>query len=196
MNDIAYHAKNLASAGRLMKWRHRNDDSLWTDAEDDVCRRQYPDYKALLKALPERTMGSLKWRCRKLGITPKLHIWTCAENSRFRKMWRRSATMEELLQAFPFATKRMIRSRACDLRLGPRPRVAYKPTGIGLLDALRAECVRRNMVMADLDEFTGSNGYFQGHHWSGHFGRVNHQMIEKAIAILGGTVTVEWRGDE
>lgn len=48
---------------------------LWTEAETEICRSLYPDYKAMRKALPHRTQAALATRCQTLDIAKRRRVW-------------------------------------------------------------------------------------------------------------------------
>ncbi|WP_338531626.1 hypothetical protein [Nitratireductor thuwali] len=163
---------------------------LWTQAEDELCRSLYPDYAALQKSLPGRSYNSIRSRCRELGIQRKLPAWTAAEQSKLRRMYK-TAPRAELAAAFPTRPERSLATMA--RRIGvQRPRSPYKPTGIPLLDELRAECRRQNINMVDLDQYTRGKSYFTQKSWRGRRRAIRYDLIVRGILELGGKIHVEW----
>ncbi len=163
---------------------------LWTDEEDDICRRFYPDYKALVAKLPRRTCRAIHFRCGVLNLTNAIRPWTGEEQSRLRRMYR-SSSKGELKAAFPHRTTWSLTHRANKMRVY-RAKQPYRPSGDDLLDELRAECFRRKITMPDLDVIANGRGYFRRKAWGGQRGRIDMRRIVKAIRELGGKITVEW----
>lgn len=167
---------------------------LWTEAEDEICRRLHPDYSALLAALPGRTKGAVKRRCGSLGVTKKLHPWTGKEISDFRRIYP-TAPAEELRERFDRRTRQAIEARAQSLGVR-RAKPQYVPTGNYLLDALRSRCHEQGLTMRDLDEFVGRRKYFSRTHWRGRRGYINYNAIAAAIHEIGGRLSITWEYDE
>lgn len=91
-----------------------------------LCRQLYPNYKALFAALEGRSHHSIRAQCRRLGLTGPVtkHSWTGDEVERLRELFPTSS-WEELLEAFPFANKKMLQS-AATARGIQRRRYQYK----------------------------------------------------------------------
>ncbi len=184
---------NLASRMRAVtRTRGTNCQGfpLWTDEEDNICRRLYPDYKALVMELPRRTYRAIQLRCGLLKLTNPARPWTGEELSRLRRMYR-SSTKGELKAAFPHRSAFSLTHRANKIRIY-RTKRPYQPTGEHILDELRAECFRRNITMPDLDEIANARGYFRRKAWRGQRGTIDMNPIMKAVRELGGKITVEW----
>jgi hypothetical protein len=73
--------------------------------ESDTLKRLYPDYRALLKALPGRTRHAIKNHARQMGILHRRHVWTGAEIARLRKMAAAGVARNEIAAAFAPLTK-------------------------------------------------------------------------------------------
>ncbi len=101
---------------------------LWTEAETEICRSLYPDYKAMRKALPHRTQAALATRCQTLDIAKRRRIWTARSDALFRRL-DRTASASELCAAFPDHSLKKLCCRGSALGLS-RPKVRYKPTGL------------------------------------------------------------------
>lgn len=163
---------------------------LWTEAEDDICRKFYPDYDALISVLPRRTRCAVKTRCVMLKITNQKRPWTGTERSRLRKMYRMSSR-EELRTAFPDRSHGSLTEKAREIGVC-RAKQPYVPTGDPLLDELRSECFRQKISMPDLDVIARARSYFKQKSWRGLRGCLKMNIIVRAIRELGGTVHVEW----
>ena len=99
-----------------MSMAYENDDEIsgaaWTEDERHLCRELHPDFEALRRAMPERSISSIRGQCSRLGLISKTyHLWTAAETDLLRRLYP-EASWEELFDVFPFATQRMILSIA------------------------------------------------------------------------------------
>ncbi|MER9574925.1 hypothetical protein NKI78_04630 [Mesorhizobium sp. M0400] len=167
-----------------------NGGLIWGDAENLVCRKLYPDYQALRKALPHRTLQAIREHCRYIGIAATMEAWTCLEVSKLRKLYK-AVSRKELLAEFPNRSAKSLMNKAQKLKL-KRYRTAYLPTGDQLLDSLREECFRQKITMPDLDVFSQARGYFGNRNWGGTTRYFNYDRIVRGIYALGGTLKVEW----
>ncbi|MBZ9655038.1 hypothetical protein [Phyllobacterium lublinensis] len=153
---------------------------LWTDEEIAICREIGHDYKALMKALNgRRSYHSVRNQCQKLGLAPKRHIWLGAELAHLRRIYPK-CSWEDILAAFPFATRKQIKHIAKHYKIY-REKRPFKPTGIPGIDQVRNRCFELNLSMPDVDALAKSKSYFckgrlargpyqlQGH-WKGHKG--------------------------
>lgn len=187
---------NLASRMRAQcraRGTNWSGHPLWTEAEDETCRKLHPDYQALETALPRRTRCAIRFRCQFLGLTSPAKFWTGDEQSRLRKLYRTS-TSEELKAAFPDRSRISLEHRAKKIGI-VRARQPYRPTREQLLDELRAECFRQNITMPDLDVIANGKGYFKRKAWAGPHGCIDMNRIVKAIRELGGKISVRWEDD-
>ena len=169
--------------------RTPNGHRLWSEEEDAICRRLHPDYRALEKALPQRTAAAIKSRCARLGIRRKLKPWTAKEISALRKHYP-EAPLDVLKRMFPDRSMAAIRSAARYNRVY-RKRKAYVPTGVSVLDRIRARCFELNYTMTDLDALCRSKRYFSNSKWLS--GWISHKAIAHAIIALDGEMDAEWR---
>lgn len=187
--------KNAARAARMREQCRRTGTSLgghplWTKEEDVLLEEVYPDYGAAKKALPRRTMASLKNRVRTLGLPKEIPQWTCVEVSRLRKMYRMN-TWPEILAAFPKRTYGAIQKKTQELRLR-RPRLGMKPTGHILTDAIILQARRLNITMAELDAMCRTKHYFAYKQWRDPTAR-RHGALLRAVDALGGEIVqVRW----
>jgi hypothetical protein len=62
---------------------------VWTAAEMRIVQRLYPDYEAMLKALPNRSYWAIRGFAQNYGIASKRHVWTTAEISKLRALYSR-----------------------------------------------------------------------------------------------------------
>jgi len=168
---------------------------LWTEEDDAVLRECWPDTAASSARLPKRTKAAIRFRAKKLGLpgAKTIHIWSAAEITRFNRLWS-TATREELLAAFPWATWTALANQAqYQRRLGrstvKRPKIPFKRSGHRALDAILTEAERSDLTLGDIDLLAGSGRYFR----KGRFRRsVGWKYVGRAIDELGGEVDVEW----
>jgi hypothetical protein len=189
--EFARHANTARRNRVLVKRRGTNfaGQPVWTPEEEDTCRKLYPDYAALQRALSRRTYHSIRARCRHLGIAKTKRQFTAREVSDVRRMYGR-ASDAELKSHFAHRNHDSIRYMA--QRLGVRrPRPRYTPTGDELLDELREQCFRKGLSMPDLDQYARSKHYFARGTWLS-ARSFNYRHIVKAIHELGGKLTIEW----
>lgn len=114
--SLAYYARNAATAERMRRKMRKegvtlSGKKLWTEAEDEILRASYPNYRRMLKLLPHRTHQAVLMRCRKLGLKKFVRPWTAFEVSKLRKLYS-SASIEEICAAFPVFCAR-ISCQAC-----------------------------------------------------------------------------------
>lgn len=161
---------------------------LWTEEEDDLCRKLHHDRKALKKALKRRTMPAIENRCMRLGLRVKhLHWWTAAEISKLRRMYP-TATWEELLAAFPGLSCHGITQAALKRNIR-RARKPYKPTGDMLIDQLKGRCFELGVTVAALEAAVGQKGFLAGYTKSS----PKRADLGKALSVLDGQLTVAWQ---
>lgn len=163
-------------------------DKLWTDEARDLIRRHSPDYDLLCKLLPDRSRNSIRQQASAMGLAKEKHIFTAAQISKLRTMYKR-ATWDELLAEFPFSTKEKLRwvAKYHGFRRERRP---YKPSGKKAVDQLLSKCIEANLNLGDLDVECRSKRYFRGQNWRYH--RPNYNLIVKAIEYLEGRLEVGW----
>jgi hypothetical protein len=161
---------------------------IWTAAEDDILRADYPDYDLLQKRLPRRTYEAIRGRLRALKIQKVKRPWTCKEVLRLRKLWPH-ADRKTLLDAFPECNWHRL-SNAARLHKLRRPHNPFSSTGDPLLDSIRARCRYLNYSMGDLDKMAGTADYFRSAGWRRH-APSTFKMV-KAIKSLGGKISVSW----
>lgn len=170
MSSLSQYTRDAVKAERLRQRIRRIGFTsmgypLWSENEDTWCRSLYPNYAALVQALPRRSRGAIVKRCGALNITIHIHRWTPLELSRLRKLYQ-SAPWETLDQAFPFSTRSKIRAIANSYGFR-RPRRPYKPTGHDIIDCIRERAFDLNVTMRDLDWMCRSK-YFSKAKWRYH----------------------------
>lgn len=201
MLDFAYLDRRQKGAQALRRYRERTGTvgrghKIWTAQEDETLRRLYPNYRAMVKALPNRTMVAVRFRVRAIGAAQPYvcHRWTAAEISRMRRLAASGATRREIIAAFAPLTKNQVVNALAYHRV-VRKKSPLRPSGHPALDAVRARCRELRLSMSDLDAMARTRTYFRQAQWAKGRG-VNLERIAKAIQALGGTFTVAWDSDE
>jgi hypothetical protein len=199
IRHVARYAAMAAAARRRIQRAGRTPRGhfLWTNDEDRIVVRLYPDYRALRKTLKRRTYNALRARARSLGVAKRRHIWTTSEVSRLRRLYL-NATTQETLAAFPGMTWWQLAGKARHIGLrGRRPR--FKLTGLRLVDDIRGRAYARGWSMVELDAMAGTKRYFQKAGWHSARTRLGtrrdaeHGAWLKAIKALDGQIAVTWR---
>jgi hypothetical protein len=162
---------------------------LWTANEDETLRRLYPDYHALCKVLKQRSYDAIKKRVVVLGIAQARHRWTAAEISRLRRLYPKQ-TRDELLVSFPGLRWPQIR-RMANYKGFTMIRRPYAPTGITVIDAIRARAFDLNLTMVDLDAMAKTGNYFRSSRWRTY--GISKRSVCRAIDALDGDVMPIWR---
>lgn len=164
---------------------------VWTAEEDATLVGCFPDYKLAMKRLKRRTYYACRERASVLGLVKRRPQWTAAGVSRLRKIIR-TASDEELLEAFPGRSLTQIRYKARLLRIrnGPPP---LKLTSIDAIDQIKLRAREMNYSMRELDGIVGTRTYFLKAGWSR--GRLNYDAIAKAAEAMGGHLVIEWDDD-
>ena len=159
-------------------------DRVWTLEERAILRGLYPCYDQLGVHLPGRTRGAITHKARALGLVPPRRIWSEQDAWRLRAPYGAGVPIGALVEAFPGKSRRQIWNKAHALRVR-RPRRAPKTTGLALVDAVRARAFACRLTMTDLDAFVGRRRYFVSPR------HMDWRAVEKAIAVLGGTIAVQ-----
>lgn len=191
MTDLRQVSRGAATTQRNRERIRRsgrtpNGYRVWTKGEKAIVRALYPDYDALVKALPGRTRNGIQCHARGSGMCPKIHAWTASEVLRLRKLYPH-ASRREVLAAFPGLgwQATVIRANKLGLRRAPIP---LKKTGHRLVDEIRQRARDLHWTMADLDEIARTKGYFAEPWHSGN----NLGKIESAVKVLGGRLVIQW----
>lgn len=188
-----YEGLNASDRARA-SMRHRgvtpNGYSLWTKEEDRIVRELYPDYVTMKKLLRRRSRRSLSWRAGVLGLrTIRLQLpWTGREVTILRRRWR-EATRTELVSEFPRHPWGSIAKKGQSFGIRRRPWTP-KPTGLYVLDQIRARAAEQKTSLCELDRVCSCRGYFENSSSQPRWPR--HNILLKAIAALGGHVEIVW----
>lgn len=192
--DLRQLSRDAAKGQHLRQVKKRQGRSgpfkIWSEEEQSIVRRLYPDYRALSAALPNRSLAGIRYQALQLGITSYRHIWTASQHSRLRALYPQ-ASREVIMKNLPGLSWQQIVSHA--VRSGfRRKKVPFLPTGSPLLDEIRAKCRQLDYTMGDLDELARTKPYFRRSNWR-KTKRPSSAAVSKAVAALGGTLMVEWQ---
>lgn len=190
-------ASQYTHLGQLARERQRRTGlspfglRIWSLEEDDFVRALYPDYKALMGALPTRTNGAIRARAQVLGITKKRKTWSGKNASILRRNFS-AQTWETLQELLPGFTRKEIASYARTM-LGLRRRGQQHSVSSGHppIDAIRARAKELNLSMSDVDKMARTKKYFQMHQWRSAAG-LNGRAVVRAVEALDGHIEVVW----
>ncbi len=133
---------------------------LWTEHEDNLIRRFFPNYGLLGKKLsPRRSYHGIRHRAAKLGlIQTNRRNWTMAELSRLRRLWP-TASKVELLAAFDGRTWSSLTGAAhrYHLRRHARPLAS---SGNPMVDEIRRRALELRLSMSDMDRISNAGRRF------------------------------------
>ncbi|MCQ1778219.1 hypothetical protein NOJ05_13510 [Neorhizobium galegae] len=162
---------------------------LWSEAEDNLIRIHYPDFKTLALLLPERGRGGIRYRGTLLGKAKQHHSWRGSEVSKLRKLYP-SSSKAVLCAEFPGLSWAAIARAA--RRHGARrdPRI-YRRTGKAPIDQILTRIEELGWTLKDLDEESGTGSYFQGRGWRRY--QLNFNPIAKAVKALDGDLNISWK---
>lgn len=193
LNDYTRHAQSADRSRKRMRARGVTPlgHKIWTEEEDEVCRRHKTNYAAIQKELPHRTRDGIRYRCSMLGLCRKLTLLTARELSLLRKIGP-TASKEQLRAAFPNRSIEALKSLRRYYKIS-RKRRPFEATGYPIIDALRQRCFELNLSMGDLDKMARCKRYFTVAPWHGH--PLNYRAIGRAVAALDGELTVRWRDE-
>lgn len=158
---------------------------LWTVEEIKTLKRLYPDYKALVLALPERTRSAIEakaWRCR---IARPLRVWSEAEFAIMKPLYIRGEPMPMILTRLPNKTARQVWAKAWNRNI-QRPRRPPQSTGLATVDAIRRRAFDLHFSMVDLDIMASRRGYFK------YPRRTDWSAIQRVLPHIGGRIAVLW----
>jgi len=181
-------ALNAAAINRAYMVRTgltRSGQWLWTPKEVRVLWRLYPDYEALVRALPGRTRAAIEckvWRC---GLARPLRVWSETEFGVMKPLYVRGAPMAAILEWLPGKRARQVWSKAAHHKIR-RPRRPPRPTGFAAVDAVRRRAFDLHISVADLDAMAGRRGYFRRP------GRTDWSAVQRVLPYLGGRAAVHW----
>lgn len=151
-----------------------------------LLREVYPDYRALQRQLPDRTLSAIKHRVRAIDIVFRRHVWTNVEVARLRKSYRGSVTDKELTTLFPGLRLCQIKSKASHIgaeRRKPRLALFEDPA----LDAIRHRSKEIGISFVELDKRAGTGRFFQKS-----CRRPSLKHIVRAAQALDAQVRIEW----
>lgn len=173
--------RHIARTGRTLA-----GTAVWTEQEIAILRQHHGDRKALPAMLPGRTVKAIETKLGRLRLVRDQRVWTAQETSALRSPYRTGVPIDELLVLFPGKSKRQIWGKAFAIGVR-RPRRPPKPTGLALVDDVRARAFACRLSMTDLDSFVGTRGYFSRPR------HMNWSALQRAIDVLGGTPALAWR---
>jgi hypothetical protein len=189
---ILSHAQRRGLHGKAALLRHIErtgrtiaGDLVWTRTELDRVRDLYPDYDAMMSALPGRSRGAIAHKAWQLGLVPPLRIWSDGEARALRHPYVTGVAVAALVEMFPGKSRKQIWHKAQHMGYR-RPRRAPKPTGMPLIDTIRQRAFDYRLSMRDLDAFVGKKGYFTSSRY------LNWRTLQRAMEILGGRPVVSW----
>lgn len=192
--SIAYLTRNANSAERNRQRIKREGftirgDKIWTTEEDEIVRFLFPSYPDIVGALPHRTLRACRTRARTLNLVTRRPPFTARELSLVRRLYP-TAVREVLMPLMPGRTWDQIAKLATRNGIYRLPK-PFLPTGITVLDQIRARCRELNYTMPDLDKMIRSRGYFGNANWSN--GHIHHRDIGRAINALFGDLRADWK---
>jgi hypothetical protein len=187
MTLSSYDYQGAKSAARMRERNarlgHINGHPLWSDGEDRMLRRAYPDYATARRELPDRTFRALKKRARTLGIQKRHHTWTGNDLAKLRRLYP-AATKQELHAAFPGLSFSAIEKMANVKHIWKKKRPLRK-TGNALLDAIRERARSLGYTMPDLDKEAHTRRFFGEREWR-EYAHPVYDCLYRAVEALGG----------
>jgi hypothetical protein len=175
------------SAGRFQAVDDRPPTTFWTSHEDERLRTLYPRYDLLRVALPHRSLSALKHRVRRLGIVRRRHIWTNLEIRRLHEAFENHVSDRELEGLFPSLRLSQIKAKAGHIR-APHRRSQQVIFGVQALDAIRQRAKAEGLSNVELDRRARTGKFFQKSSR-----KPMLKQIARAVALLGGEVSIVWR---
>jgi hypothetical protein len=182
-------ALNAAAANRAYMARTgltRSGQRLWTSKEVRVLWRLYPDYEALVVALPGRTRKAIECKVRSCGLARPLRVWSETEFGIMKPLYVRGVSIAAILERLPGKRARQVWSKASYHKIR-RPRRPPRPTGFAVVDAVLRRAFDLHISVADLDAIAGRRGYFRRP------GRTDWSAVQRVLPYLGGRAAVHWR---
>ncbi|MBK1976156.1 hypothetical protein JIX58_10410 [Brevundimonas diminuta] len=182
MNSAAVNRAYMARTGLTYSGQR-----LWTIEEIAILRNLHPDYGALVRALPGRTLAAIQNKAQRFGLVRPRRIWSEAEFAAIKPLYVRGAPMPEILDRLESKTKRQVWTKAANRGIR-RPRRAPCLTGFAVLDSVRRRAFDLRLSMADLDDLAGRKSYFKRPR------RMDWSAVQRVLPHLGGQVEVFWHG--
>jgi hypothetical protein len=102
-------AGELGSQSKVPKGHHQMTGREWTDQDVQVLKNLHPDFRAIERALPHRTLAAIHKRAQQLKLRAKQPVWAEWEDELVRTHAPDYQLLAELL---PHRTYRAIGSRA------------------------------------------------------------------------------------
>lgn len=161
---------------------------LWTQKEDSIVRRYYPDFDKLMKRLPGRSYRAILARSQLLNVARKKKVWLASEISRLRRVYGRQSR-EELQALFPGFSHKRIHRKAKEMGLVRSPE--FKRTPFPIIDQIKQRCRYLNLTMRDLDEMAKTKSYFSQAKWTGR-SKINSECVRRAVEALDGRLEAKW----
>jgi len=193
LSDIDRLKRGLAAQDRFRKaGRTPNGHALWTTRERAVLTKWFPDYKAMKKRLPERSMPSIRGQCHLMGLSTPKPAWTAADRAKLRRLFT-TVSKAELLAAFPGRTWTSLQVNGYQMGLR-RWRKPYVKTSHPVIDDVREACRAKGHFMPDLDVYAGTGRYFSK--LAQRRKKHDFRKVDRAVKALGGTLVIEWRDEE
>lgn len=183
-------ALNAAAANRAYMARTGltySGQRLWTPKETSALRL-YPDYQALVRALPGRTRKAIEGKVWRSGLATPLRVWSETEFTVMKRLYTQGAVMAGILSQIPGKTAQQVWSKASS-RGVRRPRRLPKSTGFAPVDAVRRRAFDLHISMTDLDVIAGRRSYFQSPR------RTDWSAVQRVLPHLGGQAAVRWHED-
>lgn len=160
----------------------------WTDSERAIVRRLFPDYDAMVRAMPHRTRIAVAAYARGMHLTPTrvCRVWKVSEIKQLVEARKARASTAKLLRMFPGLTIYQIRSKSYDVGLRVKPRLKVDDSHPAII-SIRKRTEKLGMTLTNLDRQCDSGNYFV---------RVRERAFAKyvirAIDVLGGQLSIEW----
>ena len=151
-------------------------------------RRLHPDYGALVRALPSRTLGAIQNKAQRLRLVRPRRIWSEGEFIIMKPLYVRGVSMADILERLDRKTPKQVWAKASGRKIR-RPRRVPGLTGHAPVDAIRQRAFDLHITMADLDIIAGRRGYFQSPR------RIDWTAVQRVLPHLDGRVEVFWHGD-
>ena len=90
--DVRRLARNAAISQAMRAWHQKTQTTrdgrpMWSERENDILRKHYPDFRKLYELLPHQTIGAIDNQCVRLELVTKRTLWTKVEFSKLRKMY-------------------------------------------------------------------------------------------------------------
>ncbi|ESQ84996.1 hypothetical protein [Asticcacaulis benevestitus] len=161
---------------------------IWHTDEDNLITKLYPDYVALVLALPRRTKFAIVTRVGHLKIGRRCQAWTGAELMRLRRAWEDGVHRSEITKMFAprkwetiYAQIKAFKKYRCHRRIAEK----FRHPAVG---SVRDKCKEENLPLAQLARTIGAARYF---------GRSDNSTsiasLIKAVHYLGGEIDIVWK---